>query len=304
MAALEARFGMFRATASATVDHVVLDGNRAGRGGTAAYAACADLSDNSYGFNATFECAGCALLESASIHALCGTGFLVSGPATGVTIRGNTIAWNGVHDVANLWSDGLTVHDASDSVFTDNVFADNTDVDMIFGGCQRCLIQRNVIAHSGDPAGESFAALMIHKWPGTSGCYEDVDVSGNAVDCGPLRGCGSGLYIGSESWYPETPYGTLVEGTTSGLITGNTVVNALNAVYVAAQGLAIYGNGFLNAHGVEVPNSCGRHMTSATPILISPTTRSCHFNFENVDPEMSIHYSVDSWAGCVPNWPF
>ena len=61
---------------------------------------------------------------------------------------------------------------------------------------------------------------MIQKWPSTSGCYEGVEVKGNAVDCGPLRNCGSGLYIGSEGWYPETPYGSLTDGQTSGLITG------------------------------------------------------------------------------------
>ena len=300
---LDTRMGMLLATAAVTVDHVVLNGNRQGRGGTHAHQMCSTLTDNAYGFNATFQCSSCTLQDSVSMNALCGTGFLVTAPAVGVTLTRNTFAFNGVHTTQNLWSDGLTVHDSESGTFTNNVFIDNTDIDLIFGGCRNCAIRDNTVQHTSDPAGGAFAAIMIQKWPSTSGCYEGVDVSGNAVDCGPLRNCGSGLYIGSESWYPETPYGTLTDGQTSGLITGNTVVNAMNALYIAARGLAIYGNGFLNAHGVSIPNSCHTNIVSHTPIVVSPTTASCHFNYENVDPTMSVHYSSASWQGCVPNYP-
>src|SRR5690606_25695805 len=137
--------------------------------------------------------------------------------------------------VQDLWSDGLTVLDAADSHFLRNQFHDNTDIDLIFGGCPRCLIQHNVVTHSADPAGGAFAAIMIQKWPTTSGNYADVDVSNNRVDCGPNRTCGSGLYIGSESWYEGTPYGTKTPGAVSGVIHHNTIVNAQNGVYVAAE---------------------------------------------------------------------
>lgn len=303
--AFDARFGAFFATAAVTVDHLVLHGNRQNRGGTHAYDQCSTLTDNAYGFNATFQCSNCTFRAGVSKYALCGTGFLVTGAGvTGVTIRDSTFAYNGRHTVRNLWSDGLTVHDPSRSDFSGNTFIDNTDIDLIFGGCRACTIRNNTVRHTDDPAGGAFAAIMIHKWPTTSGCYEDVDVSGNSVDCGPLRACGSGLYIASEGWYPETPYGTLVDGTTSGLITRNAVVNAMNALYIAARGLAIYGNDFLNAHGVSIPNSCHRSIVSVTPIVVSPTTASCHFNYENIDPVMSVHYSSASWAGCIPNYPF
>ncbi|MBN1770768.1 MAG: right-handed parallel beta-helix repeat-containing protein [Deltaproteobacteria bacterium] len=302
--AFDARFGAFFATAAVTIDHLVLHGNRQNRGGTHAHDQCSTLTDNAYGFNGTFQCSGCTFRDGVSMYALCGTGFLVTGSATGVAIQRSTFAYNGLHTTRNMWADGLTVHDASDSDFSHNAFIDNTDIDLIFGGCRSCTIRNNTVTHTADAAGGSFAAIMIHKWPTTSGCYEDVDVSGNAVDCGPLRACGSGLYIASEGWYPETPYGTLVDGTTSGLITGNTVVNAMNALYIAARGLAIYGNGFLNAHGMSIPNSCHRSIVSVTPIVVSPTAASCHFNYENIDPVMSVHYSSASWAGCVPNYPF
>jgi hypothetical protein len=294
-------FGMLLATASVSVEHVVLNGNRQGRGGTAAHQGCV-TGDNTRGFNAMFQCAGCTLAHSVSIYALCGTGFGVGSPGSGVTIVGNSFAYNGVHTQKDLWADGLTVLDASGSTFSGNTFIDNSDIDLIFGGCQGCLIQNNLIVHTGDPAGGAFAALMIQKWPNTSGNYADVLVSGNVIDCGPHRSCGSGLYIGSESWYPETPYGTLVPGATSGLITQNSIVNAMNALYIAAKGLAIYGNGFNNAHGVAIPSTCGQNLVSATPIVVSPTAASIHFGGENQN-QMVVHYSNASWAGCIPNFP-
>lgn len=299
------RFGALFVTGAATVDHIVVDGNRSARGGTTAHEMCSTLTDNAYGFNGAFQCAGCSLVDSVSMYALCGTGWLVTGPASGVTVRGTTFAYNGRHDVQNMWADGLTVHDAADSTFDGNTFVDNTDIDLIFGGCQRCSIQHNVVSHTADTSGGSFAAIMIHKWPTTSGNYEGVEVLHNEVDCGPARACGSGLYIASEGWYPETPYGTLTPGTTSGRILHNTVVNAMNAIYIAAIGLEIHSNGFLNAHGGTVPSTCGP-IPAPTPILISTTMSSCHFGYENVDPEMSVHYSfgVTSWNGCIPNWPF
>ena len=239
------------------------------------------------------------------MYALCGTGFLVAAPAADVTLSRNTFAYNGVHTTQNMWSDGLTVHDSENGTFTDNAFIDNTDIDLIFGGCRGCAIMGNTVTHTSDPAGGAFAAIMIQKWPSTSGCYENVDISGNE---GGLR-TAEELRLGAlqsarRSWYPETPYGTLTDGQTSGLITGNTVVNAMNALYIAARGLAIYGNGFLNAHAMEIPNSCHTSIVSHTPIVVSPTTASCHFNLENVDPTMSVHYSSASWAGCIPNYPF
>jgi hypothetical protein len=302
--ALDTRFGMILATTAVTIDHIVLHGNRQGRSGTHAHQMCSTLTDNAYGFNGTLQCSGCSMVDSVSMFALCGTGLLVTAPGVGVTLARNTFAYNGVHTTQNLWADGLTVHDSDGGIYENNTFVDNTDIDLIFGGCRGCKIRNNVVLHTADPAGGAFAAIMIQKWPSTSGCYEAVEITGNSVDCGPLRACGSGLYIGSESWYPETPYGTLTEGQTSGEITGNTVVNAMNALYIAARGLAIYGNGFLNAHGLSIPNSCHKSLVSHTPIVVSPTTASCHFNFENVDPTMSVHYSSASWAGCIPNYPF
>ena len=48
---------------------------------------------------------------------------------------------------------------------------------------------------------------MIHKWSNSSGDYSGTDISGNVVDGGPNRNIGSGIYVASEGWYNETPYG-------------------------------------------------------------------------------------------------
>ena len=59
--ALDSRFGMLRATAAVNVDHLVLNGNRQGRGGTHAHEMCSTLADNAYGFNGAFECSSCSM---------------------------------------------------------------------------------------------------------------------------------------------------------------------------------------------------------------------------------------------------
>lgn len=301
--AFDARLGILYVAASAHLDHLVLDGRRTERGGTHAHQMCSTLADNAYGFNGTLDCTSCSLTASVSRHALCGTGLLVLAPAADVTLDGNTFFENGVHTTRNLWADGLTVHDSRDSRYVNNTFIDNTDIDLIFGGCQRCTITGNHVRHTASAVGGAFAAIMIQKWPNTSGDYQGVDVSSNDVDCGPDRQCGSGFYIGSESWYPETPFGTLVDGQTSGLITRNTVTNTKNAFYIAARGLAIYGNDFTNSHGSPMRTSCDTTISSATPIIVSPTARSCHFGLENVDPVRMVQYSGANWTGCVPNFP-
>jgi hypothetical protein len=180
---------------------------------------------------------------------------------------------------------------------------DNTDIDLIFGGCQDCVIQSNVITHTDDLTGGSFAALMIQKWPSTSGDYSGTDISGNVIDCGPNRDCGSALYIGSEGWYDETPFGSQVPGQVDAAIHHNSVSNAKNGMYIAAQRFSIYANDFTNAHGQSFKSSCGSLNPSA-PIIVSPTAETIDFRGENVDPLTSDLFDSEDWDGCIPNWPF
>jgi hypothetical protein len=110
------------------------------------------------------------------------------------------------------------VFDADDSVIAFNSVMDNTDVQLIIGGCRRCRINDNTLGHSGMTYGSptaprSHGALMLHAWPQvhygalwsavpTSGDFTDADISHNWIDC---RGeCGVGVLFGGNPWYP--PY--------------------------------------------------------------------------------------------------
>ena len=92
-----------------TVDHIVVDGNRAHRLSSAAGRACASGTNNQLGINinARGGCLGCALTFSASLHALCGSG--VQWVGAQCTVHANLIAGNGDHFTKNMWSDGLTL---------------------------------------------------------------------------------------------------------------------------------------------------------------------------------------------------
>ncbi|WP_159101736.1 right-handed parallel beta-helix repeat-containing protein [Asaia platycodi] len=100
-------------------------------------------------------------------------------------IAGNTIVGNGTHNVHLMWSDGLTIHDAQHLSVVSNRFVDNTDVQLIFGGCTDCIVANNIFRHSGLSAGGSYAELMVQAWPkATSGRYDGTKVVGNDIDCG------------------------------------------------------------------------------------------------------------------------
>lgn len=142
----------------------------------------------------------------------------------GAKLKDNVIGPNGAHNINDMWADGITIHEAEETVITDNVFQDNTDVQLILGGCIRCRITNNRFTHSRDFVHASFAELMLHAWPDTSGDFSGSRVSGNNIDCGPSRRCGYGIMIGGEPWYLSRAYG--------GTVKGNRIANALMAINV------------------------------------------------------------------------
>ena len=80
-------------TTDVTVDHLVLDGNRAARLGTVAASNCA-AGNNVWGANATISsCAFCRFTNSVTKNALCATGLGFSGP--NATITNNVFRANG-----------------------------------------------------------------------------------------------------------------------------------------------------------------------------------------------------------------
>jgi len=275
------------------VDHIVLDGNKTARAGTTSGQQCAAYS-NSYGYNLRMVCDNCTLSNSVTKNALCGTGCEVTGARDNVTIFRNTVAYNGVHDHEGMWSDGITVHDAANSSFTENEIIDNTDVDLIFGGCKNCVIQNNLLWHTDTFAGGSFAALMLHAWPdgnggnGTSGDFSGSDTSANSIDCGLQRRCGFGLYLGSDAWYITDVFG--------GAVHDNDVQNAQQGVLLDdVHDMQVYDNPVANP-AVFMTASCGQKWTQAYGI----GTRSHDIDI-SADTLGTSYESVD-WDGCIPNW--
>jgi hypothetical protein len=185
-------------TSAVTVEHLVLDGNRGARLGSAAAAQCVG-GNNGPGFNAsTADCTGCALRKIASVRALCGTGMEWRGDSA--VFSGNTFGDNGSHQDQNLWSDGLTILHSDGVVVEGNLFHDNSDVDLILGGARNAAISNNTIIQAKQA---SFAGLMLDNFNGaTPGDFTGATVAGNTIDCGALL-CDFGLELGPHAWYPS-----------------------------------------------------------------------------------------------------
>lgn len=269
------------------VDHLVIHGNKAGRQGTPSAVQCSQYN-NAYGHNMRMTCNGCTLSNSVTRDALCGTGCEVAGAGSGVTVTRNTIANNGVHDAEGMWADGLTVHEYADSTFTHNQIFDNTDVDLIFGACVNCMIQDNTIWHADAFSQSSFAAMMIHTWPGQSGDYTGADVSGNTIDCGSSKRCGFGLLLGSDAWYVTDVHG--------GSVHHNTVRNAQQGVLIDdVHDMAVYDNP-VEQNGWITQASCGARTTT------SYSVGSRTYNLDTSQDTLGTTYHQQDWDGCIPNW--
>jgi hypothetical protein len=120
----------------------------------------------------------------------------------------------------------------------------------VLGGCRGCRIDRNSFGHGGTFAGASFAELMLHAWPNTSGDFTGTIVTANRIDCGPRRRCGYGIMIGSAPWYAGSTVG--------GAVTRNVVSNALVGINVDALTgpMDIRGN-IVRASGGRYRSDCG-----------------------------------------------
>jgi len=271
------------------VDHIVLDGQKSARAGTSSGSQCASGS-NAYGYNMRLMCSNCTLTNSVSANALCGTGCEVSGAGSAVIVWRNTVAYNGIHNAQGMWSDGVTVHDYASSTFAENEFIDNTDVDFIFGGCQSCMIQDNLIWHTDAFAGGSFAALMFIAWPSgaTSGNFNGAQTVGNTVDCGASHRCGFGLYLGPDAWFQADTYG--------GAVHHNVVNRAQQGVLIDdVHDMSVYDNRATNP-AASTSASCGTRSTNAY------AKGNASANIDTSRETLGTVYQSANWDGCIPNW--
>ncbi len=287
--------GTADAPLGASFDHIVLNGNKAGRTGTYAASRCAAGNANSYGYNALMGGHDITITNSVLKNALCGSG-LDMGWGNSFVFSNNTVAYNGAHDQANMWSDGLTVGEGAWATIANNEFIDNTDVDLIFGACRGCVVQANSITHDDSFAGSSFAAMILHDWPQTtSGNYQDADFSGNFIDC--LGGaassghrCGFGLLLGSSAWYASTPH--------DGYVHDNVVNGAQQGFSIDGYEPVTIANNYVSESGGWFATGCGAQDLTAynitpgtTPPLLDPS--------ETISPAAFTH---NPHAGCIPNW--
>jgi len=248
--------GFFRILGTAsgvTVEHLVLDGRRGTRLGSTAAAACAG-GNNRKGFNATARGDGHRFAYNASVRVLCGTGMEWRGNDS--TIVSNYFADNGDHPTLNMWSDGLTVHQADRSTIDGNVLWNNSDVALIVGGGAGSTVRNNQIFQTTQA---TFAGLMLDNFnAGTSGDFTGTDVSGNTIVCS-TRLCDFAINLGPHPWYLST-------NILGGEVHDNTAVNGkvclnIDGAGTAAAPIAVWNN-TLSGSPSSATFNCGSRSTS------------------------------------------
>ena len=188
-----------RSTTKATLQRLVIDGNRAERTESDAARSCVN-GDNTYGFNAgVFECEGCRLDDLVSRNAVCGTGMVWTGG--NATIEHSAFLSNGDSATRSMWADGLTLLSAPRSTIRENTFEDNSDVGLIIGHGIDSRVDHNAIRQRTQPA---FAGLMLDNFNSNDrsvqGDFRGAVIASNTVDCGAQL-CTFGIQVGPRPWY-------------------------------------------------------------------------------------------------------
>jgi nitrous oxidase accessory protein NosD len=216
-------------TNNVALEHLVIDGNRAARAASAAAGFCVTRG-NTFGFNASVVyCQDCSLDDVVSAHALCGTGMVWSGARA--TIQHSAFMSNG-EAAHSMWSDGLTLLYAPESVIRDNQFVDNSDVALLIAYGVQSRVEHNVIVQRTQ---RSFAGLMLHNFGWnlrTDGDFRGAVIAGNTVDCGAQL-CAFGIQVGPRPWNMK------------GIIVGGDIHD--NAVRGAKVGINVDGAGMFSA---------------------------------------------------------
>ena len=220
----------------------------------------------------------------------CYSAVVVDAGADGFRFENNAVLSNGTHDRPAMWADGLTVIDGTDDVIRHNLFRDNTDVQLVLGGCLRCTVADNRLEETAAPGAGAFAALLLHGWPHTSGDYAGTVVSGNVIDCGPDRRCGFGLAVGGRAWYASA--------TSGGLVANNSVARATIGINVdGLTGPVTMRDNQVALSGGRVASHCGDWAVGA--VNVAPDSRA----FVDATAGAAVaaaDVSGRSFAGCIP----
>ncbi|HYC89822.1 MAG TPA: hypothetical protein VEO54_11465 [Thermoanaerobaculia bacterium] len=285
-------------------DHLIIDGNRANRGGTQAYANC-QAGSNVYGFNVKFnQCHGtstadrCEFTYNNTKNALCGTGLEWHGDYG--RVQGNAAYNNGVHQ-PGLWSDGLTILRNNYGMVNDNHIVNSTDVGLIVGAAYGAQIQSNWIEQNGVYA---FAAMMLGNFKetggtGQTGDYRNASIRYNTINCYGFW-CGFGLNLGPDPWSPVgVDYANIFGGTvTQNNINGGRVLVNFGGAGTATHPTTVTNNTLTGAPTAPMPLKPGSPCW-ATPNVVQNlpnnwSTGSCG-NFANADP---LATSMNCYKAC------
>lgn len=248
-------FLVVQSTHDVTIDHMILDGNRAARLGTTAASQCA-AAFNVWGFNARMsDCAFCRFTWNISENALCGSAIEYRGD-DGI-ITNNIIRNNGQNSANNMWSDGITIHFSDRANVSNNTLINNSDVSLILGGARNATVMNNSLTQPGQVC---FAAFSIDNFGGgTHGDFTGTTISGNTIDCSAAHNCHFGMNLGSHVW-------GVAPNTLGGTITGNTVTNARQGIIsdgggTSASPMTLYNNN-VTGSPTSAQFNCGTRATS------------------------------------------
>lgn len=264
------------------MNHMIMDGNRAARINTPQSALCINGGDRSPAYNAhSSGCQNCSFVRMASINALCGTGFEYVGDSC--LFDSNAFMNNGNH-YDGRWSDGLTLLQCQNGNLRNNVFQDNTDVNLIMG-CGAGTVVTNVKVHMVGQA--CFAGFMMDNFNGgTCGNYAGAQISRLRIECGTQQ-CDFGVNLGPHAWYQSAPI-------TGGTVSGVKVIGAKQGVNCGGAGTQASPVTLVNLNIGPVPSSahfnCGNMATSQ--LNINPGS------FVNRDGQDAPAATNNVWHGC------
>ena len=176
---------------------------------------------------------GFSIHHISSNSALCGSALEVEG--SDFDIYNSEFLYNGSNSGANEpWADGITLLMCDVGSVYSNYFRDNTDIDIVVGGGDECLIDDNEIDHVDDYA---FAGFHVGWFPGTFAAAHDTSEYRYFDISSASDKLGFGVVVGYHPWsstrdieggYVHHNYSNganinlLVEGITSGSFQSNT----------------------------------------------------------------------------------
>jgi hypothetical protein len=95
-----------------------------------------------------------------------------------------------------MWSDGLTLNQASPTVVRGNVFIDNSDINLILGSGADSVVSDNVVIELQNGA---FGGIMLDNFNGSSdGNFVGMEFHNNSIQCNGR--CDFGLELGPHPW--------------------------------------------------------------------------------------------------------